>query len=227
MSSNPTGPFKTTRVIMPDGRPLFNLQEVYVVQGAQIMPGHVAFIDISGKEAGDAPTIRATVHDAVSHTLDTDVAIVPTKKQVGPGLRHISDSKSRGIRFCRMYQYDDNGNRSIAQEEIDFLFAWHAQHGLTGGTGDSSISVDPGTIPWEAWKPGAGKPGGTGGTAGEPVDVPTPTGDKPTGGEVTGAPDDRTEFHPADVNRDGLISREEKKAWNKKNPNDPVETGKS
>lgn len=136
------------------------------------------------------------------------------------GYYHIDDGVSHGLVFCLIEGLNDEQMRA----EYVKLKAWHDRHGATGGTDDDSQSPNPGDIQFPPWKPGEGKEGGTGtegggGTATGPVEHPGKTGE----GEVTGAPDDRTEYHPADTNRDGFIDREEKKAWNKKNPDNPVE----
>lgn len=195
MASNIGKPFKTREVVMPDGKPLKVFDDIWVVHGTKTLPATVIFIDISGREAGDAPSVRALVYDAISHTLNAGIKPNPAVLNVGSGLRHISDHNNRGIRFCR----DD-------QEELDWLMAWQAEHARTGGTGDPSQHPDPAKIPWTPWVSSGGKGGEQGGDPTGGGDVGPQDGGKETGeGGVT--------FHEADLNKDRRISGEEKRTY--------------
>lgn len=189
-----TKPFKTREATNADGKPIKVFDNIWVYYKSKTHPGKAAFIDISGKEAGLFPTVSAVIFDVLSHTLN--VGIKPIGAVVVTGLRHISDPNASGLRYCR----DD-------EAELDFLLAWAEEHGRTGGTGDPSIMVNPGSIPWEPYVEPGGKHG---------EQPPNPTGG-PVGTEHPGKTGEGgAQFHDADRDHDHEISEKEAKKHEKR-----------
>lgn len=196
-------------------------ERVLVVDGGIDPLGIVYHIE----DSSSGKTVKVVLVNEVRNLLNAFATNQrqPPIKSGKAGYYNIDDYQGHGLVYISIEGADDEGIRAAYVR----LKEWHDEHGSTGGSGDSSVSVDPGTIPYPEWQSSGGKPGATGETVvvdgqGKPVEHPG-KGE----GEITGAPDDRTEYHEADTNRDGFIDRDEKKAWNKKNPDNPVEKGKA
>jgi hypothetical protein len=172
------------------------------------------------EDSSDGKTVKVILVNELRNLLN----VYATGQRQAPfksgktGYYHIDDGVSHGLVFSLIEGLNDEQMRA----EYVKLKAWHDRHGATGGTDDSSISVDPGTIPYPDWQSSGGKPGATG----EPVVVDgsgQPVGEQ-GGGKETGQGE--ITRHPADTREPfGEITKDEKQEYQRTHPGEEIRKG--